>query len=346
MSSHKTERLIDLIALLLSRKTPVTRARIKKLRPEYQTASEATFDRMFARDKKELLSIGVPVKLYHIETDQELTSPAGIAKCKPEEIGYLIDSSEYFLPQLDLENDEWLALRAIGSSTARAKDPSDLNSVWRKLECQLPKSARDARPELAQAPGRRRDARADLKNLPRLMDAVLQHRQLELTYHAIGNDHPGQRTVKPYYLVYHTGVWYLLAFCLLRNELRVFKVSRIDKLKPAGKKDSFNVPEDINPGDYIGPKAWEMPGGQEQTVELEIFSGQAWIIRGELGEKARWKGDKSVLVTVRNSEPFVRWAAANWDRVKIISPRELAERVETQVRQVRGMYSSSVIKNS
>ena len=69
MSSHKAERLIDLIAFLLSSKIPVTRARIKKLRTEYQTAGEATFDRMFARDKKELLSIGVPVKVYNLEEE-------------------------------------------------------------------------------------------------------------------------------------------------------------------------------------------------------------------------------------------------------------------------------------
>ena len=171
------------------------------------------------------------------------------------------------------------------------------------------------------------------------MDAVLEHRQLEFTYHAIGNDHNGRRAVKPYYLVYHTGVWYLLAFCLLRNELRVFKVSRIAGLKLSGKKDGFKVPEDINPGDYIGPKAWEMPGGQDQIVELAVVPGQAWIIRGELGEKAQWKGDGSVTVTVRNSEPFVRWAAANWDRVKIISPIELVKKVNIQINHTKEIYN-------
>lgn len=340
MSFHKTERLIDLIALLLSSKVPVTRARIKKLRPEYQNANEATFDRVFARDKKELLAIGVPVKLYHLESRREITTPAQAAQCQADEIGYLIDQQEYFMPQLDLEHDDWLVLKAVGSQTARAGDSPELAAVWRKLECQLPADVKKSSPEVFRLAGGRQDARADLKHLPRLLDAVREHRLVEFTYHAINSGQEARRNVKPYFLVYHSGVWYLLAFCTLRRELRVFKVSRMGKLRIAGGKGSFKVPDDIDPHDHIGPKAWELPGGSDIMAELAVAPEQAWIVRSELGEKAVWEGDGKVAVRVRNQEPFVRWAAANCDRVRITSPAELARMAESQLNETLKIYQS------
>lgn len=340
MSARKTERLMDLVALLLSSKVPVAKERIKKLCPEYRNADSNTFDRIFARDRKELVSIGVPIKLYGLESRLEIVSSRDAGRHTADEIGYLIDRDQYFMPQLDLEQDEWLVLKAVGDQTARQGDSPELLEVWRKLECQLPGDVVKSRPEVVQMEGGRKDAKADLKHLTKLLDAVREHRLAEFTYGAINSGQETRRKVKPYFLVYHSGVWYLLAFCTLRNEMRVFKVSRMEKLKITGKKGGFQVPEGIDPRDYIGPKAWELPGGSDITAELAVAPEQSWIIRSELGEKAVWDGEGRVRVRVRNREPFVRWAAANCDRVRIIGPAELARMAEDHLNQTITIYQS------
>lgn len=63
---------------------------------------------------------------------------------------------------------------------------------------------------------------------------IQQQKLLEFDYFA-SPSRPGLRTathrsVEPYRLIFHTNCWYLSAFCLLRNEWRMFKLSRIRSL--------------------------------------------------------------------------------------------------------------------
>ena len=341
MAQSKTERLIDLVALLLSRRVPVSKDEIKKLRPEYRRAGGETFDRIFERDKKELREIGVPVKVYHLQTRTEIPTTRDAGQYDADEIGYLIDTVGYFMPHLDLDSEEWLTLKVIGGSQGGRAVSPELAMVWQKLECQLPRSLRGSKGELAMAPGARADATAELKMVPKLMEAVREHRRVEFDYYTIGRDTETRRQADPYFLVYHGGMWYLLAHCHLRREVRVFKVSRISKLKTVKTAQKFAIPEGFDPQKHIGRKAWEFGLEPERKAVLVVQPREAWLVRKDLGDKVAWSGDSSVAVTVRNSAPFVRWAAANWDRVRIAEPADLALKVEQRVRAVREMYSNN-----
>ncbi len=59
-----------------------------------------------------------------------------------------------------------------------------------------------------------------------LKQAILENREITFDYHnSSGNS--GKRNVYPYKLVYKDRAWYLNAFCLSRNESRLFRLSRI-----------------------------------------------------------------------------------------------------------------------
>src|SRR3546814_14331160 len=58
----KSERLLNLLILLLVQRNPVTKQKIRATIPDYQDASDEAFDRMFERDKDELPAIGVPME--------------------------------------------------------------------------------------------------------------------------------------------------------------------------------------------------------------------------------------------------------------------------------------------
>ena len=89
---------------------------------------------------------------------------------------------------------------------------------------------------------------------------------------------------------------------------------------------------------------WEFGLEPELKAVLTVQPRDAWLVREDLGAAVAWSGDSSVAVTVRNSAPFVRWAAANWDRVRINEPADLSLKVEKRVRAVREMYDE--IKNN
>ena len=58
---QKVERLVNLIALLLNTRRPLTVEEIRNTVPGYQQEDYSSFKRMFERDKEELRSLGIPI---------------------------------------------------------------------------------------------------------------------------------------------------------------------------------------------------------------------------------------------------------------------------------------------
>lgn len=67
-----------------------------------------------------------------------------------------------------------------------------------------------------------------------LKGAVIQHREVEIVYESSYGER-SRRTVEPLKLCYKDSAWYLKAFCLERQDFRVFRLSRIVGLFPTGK---------------------------------------------------------------------------------------------------------------
>lgn len=59
-----------------------------------------------------------------------------------------------------------------------------------------------------------------------LKAAVIQHREIRIVYESAGSGQ-SRRTVQPLKLSYKSKEWYLKAFCLERQDFRLFKLNRI-----------------------------------------------------------------------------------------------------------------------
>jgi proteasome accessory factor B len=343
MAQSKTTRLLDLIALLLARTVPVTKEEIRNGIPGYDGLSDESFDRVFERDKSELRGLGVPLKAYAIADRAEVTDPRAAARLG-KDCGYLVDKSEFFLPRLDFSAEEWAAISLAGPAAARSRDKDQsaaLHSLLRKVMCQRPDGAA-ARPEVGLAPGQRADAAAEPANLAKLQEAVRESIRCEFTYFTIKRDATAKRQADPYVLVYNGGTWYLIAHCHLRGEDRMFKVSRISGLKLLRTAPRFTVPRGFDKRQFLGRKAWQFAAGPEQEVVLKVASEQRWLVRHDLQDSAVWDDKKGIArISVKNPDPFVRWACANWDRARITAPRDLAQLVEQRVERTRALYAPS-----
>jgi proteasome accessory factor B len=58
---HPLERLINLVALLLESRRPLTFDEIRDIMPAYQQEDHASAKRMFERDKDTLRDAGIPI---------------------------------------------------------------------------------------------------------------------------------------------------------------------------------------------------------------------------------------------------------------------------------------------
>src|ERR671923_163082 len=81
---RKVERLVNLIALLLDTRRPLTLDQVAELVPGYDASGES-LRRMFERDKEELRGLGVPVERAAMDA-------------WGSEEGYFIDPEAYGMP--------------------------------------------------------------------------------------------------------------------------------------------------------------------------------------------------------------------------------------------------------
>ena len=98
--SHDTDKLIrqlSLVAFLMAERRPLTARDIKSNVEGYQEMSDEAFARRFYSDRAELVALGVPLDSQRDEfTGEEL---------------YTLRSERYFLPELELDDEELAALQ-------------------------------------------------------------------------------------------------------------------------------------------------------------------------------------------------------------------------------------------
>ena len=118
----KTERLLNLVLVLLYTRRPLSKAQIRQLVPQYgQSASTEAFERMFERDKDELRELGIPLVTEDIDPLHE------------DEPGYRIHQREYALPDISFEPDELAVLGLASRTWAQASLAGPAAQALRKL---------------------------------------------------------------------------------------------------------------------------------------------------------------------------------------------------------------------
>ena len=328
---NKVERLIDLIAMLLQAKRPVTLEQIRKSIPGYDQTSMASFKRMFERDKSELREMGVPIEVEPVDA-------------LGEEVGYRIPKEEYYLPEIDFTPEEKVALLLVNRLSSGELTPfsREAGAALEKLSPDLGEgggSGNTAPPRLRFAPMRERE-----EVLNRLWQAAVECRTVRFVYRSVGKGKgkARERELDPYGLYLERGSWYVVGFCHLRGEIRSFRVSRIesevDFARPGGERPDFVRPANFRLEEHARILPWEFEEGAPCTARVRFSPRMAWQVERDLGDVYRFEGmpdGGGVLeVTVRNEEAFLNWVLSYAEDAEVLSPAELREKVRWRLEKL------------
>ncbi len=301
-SAEKFERQMNLLAALSDTVQGVRAIDIQQRVPGYN-ADHDSFRRTFERDKKDLLSLGVPIEVVTGAT-AELTA-------------YRVDKSKYELPDPGLESDELAALHLALETVTVGSAPGDMaRAMWRLggvVDAASSDSAGIPVGELTEIPSN--------ASLVPLFRAVTERRVVSFTYESSAGT--SKRSVEPWHLDFKRGRWNLTAFDLERSEQRNFRLDRVRSEVQLGDPGSQSHPIPSTPSEQADP--WEF-GDNEPVVmtvrfdaEVSDFARQSLsscIVTEQSG------GAASFQVPVANWPAFRSFVLSFLDHAEIIEPPE------------------------
>jgi predicted DNA-binding transcriptional regulator YafY len=312
--SHDTDKLIrqlSLVAFLMAERRPLTARDVKQNVEGYQEMSDEAFARRFYSDRAELLALGVPLDSQRDEfTGEEL---------------YNLRSERYFLPPLELTDDELAALQTClyllegqfayaeplrlalqNLALGRPGFEKAPTETARSIELHDPGYS----PEL---PGR----------LAKLEGAISKNRTLKFEYWSIVRDELRERTVNAYALLFDRGQWYVVGHDLDDDKVKTFRVSRIrgDIRLATRRERDFRMPEGFDADEYrLGPP-WQV-GKTAGEARIEVGGDTAWWVDRLYGRYGRI--EDGVFVTDYSSlGRLSAWILRQDGRAVPLAPPEL-----------------------
>lgn len=297
------ERLLNLLAFLLTSSRPVTANEIRNRVAGYGRSSDEAFRRMFERDKDLLRRIGIPLELNQ-------GNGWGI------EAGYVIDPDDYRLPDPGLTDEERAAL-ALAARVVRLGGGPAAPDALLKLGGTGPGGGSEP---LGADLGPAADTLGDL------FSAVSERRTVAFDYR------DRERTVQPYGLAHRRGHWYLVGGT--DDGVRVYRVDRMEALEVAAQPDAFRRPSDFDLRREIDAHPWEAGPDEIVVATVEFSPEMAWWAARTL-KVDHQGGALTVDLPVANVDAFIGWIVSFDDDAEVKAPPELrrmvVERVEAAV---------------
>ena len=111
-------------------------------------------------------------------------------------------------------------------------------------------------------------------HLASIMEAMTENSELVMDYRKYTSDSAETLHLKPYAVKEYAKRWYLIAYCLERQDLRVYGLDRILKLEPSGKK--FRMPKNFDVDELFSTSfGIYLPGDKARSITFRVPQSDA-----------------------------------------------------------------------
>lgn len=313
MSAAKLERLLNLTALLLDTSRPISADEIQRQLDVYPR-EKASFRRAFERDKDELRTMGIPLRVEKVPGTM------------PAVDGYRIPRDEYALRDPGLSVDELAALH-LAASAVQVEGLPATEGLLKLGGMVADPGAADLGVHVAPIPSD--------PNLAVLFAAVAARTPVRLRYH------DEDRTLDPYRLEFQRGRWYVTGYDHLRDAERNFRLDRVEGEVQPTDLPIFEPPSTAVPGRARG--AWELGAEEPVRAVVRVDGPQArWVIHHVGPDQVRSvepaEGDREEAVTVElpvtNRAALRSFVLSFLDHAELLEPEDLRDDLVRWLEQV------------
>ena len=179
--------------------------------------------------------------------------------------------------------------------------------------------------------------------LNKLQSAASEGRQLKITY-CSGEGKETKRLIDPWGVVFRQGGWYVVAYCHLAKEIRLFRSDRIQSYNVLKEPEEPIVRDETFSLDSYFQNSWGLERGAEVQVCLRFSPQVSSQIKHsnyhesqELAELA--DGSLEMKVTVSGLWEITRWILSFGPVVEVLEPAQLRQDIQKMVRQTQELYA-------
>ena len=165
-----------------------------------------------------------------------------------------------------------------------------------------------------------------------LEQAVANGYSVKIFYHKNGEKQINYISVDPYRIIYWNNKWYVIGFCHLRNDIRSFRVDRIESLIQTENK--FNRPDNFSASDFFIKSLLPTIEDKESIISLVINGDknvladicQHWLLGNFLQERT---SNQAVFLLEKDMiHKYVPYLLLPYNKsIKVIEPISLKKRI-------------------
>ena len=261
--------------------------------------------------------------------------------------GWYYKDPNFFIKYIQIGEGELFSLSLFDNLLLQYKNTpleEKLSSVFEKIRQSLPSTVTIDSRFLDNAVTYIPDALAPIKT--EVFDAVfsgLKKKQtLSFEYKPLQKTTFMERKIDPYHIICQRGNWYVIGFCHLKKEIRIFSFSRINNVQLT--KDRFEVPKDFNAKDYVDKTMGVWLSAKTKYKVRLLFNAEIGTFAAEHiwheNQTVKQNEDGSVEVSFETTQlPEVKRLVLGQGRtVKVLEPQELVEEVKTELNSIIKMY--------
>jgi predicted DNA-binding transcriptional regulator YafY len=162
----------------------------------------------------------------------------------------------------------------------------------------------------------------------RIEEAIRAKKAIVINYLSLKNEE-SKRKIAPYALSFRKHAWYLIGHCYLRDEIRTFRLGRVEKLKVTNEK--IEIPADFSVEEYFR-SSWGVYKGRIKKFKV-LFKGAAAIAIKTSSHHANEQiknlddGNVEYLVYASGEDEFIRWVLGYGSEAEILEPKSTRAKI-------------------
>jgi len=178
----------------------------------------------------------------------------------------------------------------------------------------------------------------------RVNEAAINKKSIEIAYYTMSRKKESKRKVDPYKIWFFNGTFYLIGYCHMRNEVRIFALDRIKLLHLT--KHDFEIPEDFNLEDFMRP-SFGVFQGDPINIKVWFSPDIAGYIKEKIWHESQEihpQDDGSIIfeADVAGTDEIKFWIMSWGSKAEVLEPESLKEEIRSESERISGIYGKGV----